>query len=229
MNTMQRNGLSQMASDQIKKYIRDRHLKPGDRLPTEREFAEGMKVSRTVVREGLNQLETIGMISKIQGKGIYLNEPNLSTFFQLVVAEWSSTAKSRAQLIEFRIFLETAALEHVLAHAQSTDYDRLDHMIHQSRHTTITRESFIQMDYEFHAQLLQLTNNEMFCQLVNYIQEYFKLIQLETDEPFNRELLLETTVYEHEALIRMLRSRKLDEAKALLHKHLTPLGQRESE
>ena len=85
---------SSSVADQIKEMILQGHLQPGDRLPSERDFAETFGVSRATIREALRSLSAIGMISIRQGDGSFVEkfkiegllEP-LATLFQLDGAE----------------------------------------------------------------------------------------------------------------------------------------------
>ncbi|MBP1993951.1 FadR/GntR family transcriptional regulator [Paenibacillus eucommiae] len=217
MDMMQRNLLSQMASEQIKKYITDRQLNPGDQLPTERELAEKLQVSRTVVREALNQLETLGMIVKIQGKGVFIAERNLTAFFQQIVSLWGPGAKQDDQLVGFRMMLELAALDYIVINAKEQDYEELRHIVANSQNADISLAEFVQYDYDFHRQLLKLTNNDLFDQLVSVIHDYFRLI-LHTNE--GRKIDRNPTIRDHLELLQLLQDGHLEEAKQLLRKHL---------
>lgn len=55
-------------SKKLKQEIRE-SLKPGDMLPTQNELAERFKVSKTIIRDTLEILETTGTIQRVQGKG----------------------------------------------------------------------------------------------------------------------------------------------------------------
>ncbi|MGH2659046.1 MAG: GntR family transcriptional regulator [Actinomycetota bacterium] len=57
--------------------IRDLGLKPGDRLPTEAELERRYGVSRSTIRQALNDLATQGLIRKVQGKGTFLGTPKI--------------------------------------------------------------------------------------------------------------------------------------------------------
>lgn len=57
--------------------IRDLGLKPGDRLPTEAEIERRYQVSRSTIRQALNDLATAGLIQRVQGKGTFLRTPKI--------------------------------------------------------------------------------------------------------------------------------------------------------
>ncbi|MBI4260487.1 MAG: GntR family transcriptional regulator [Actinobacteria bacterium] len=57
--------------------IRDRGLRPGDRLPTEAAMERRYGVSRSTIRQALNELAVEGMVRRIQGKGTFVAEPKI--------------------------------------------------------------------------------------------------------------------------------------------------------
>ncbi|PXW88147.1 regulatory GntR family protein [Streptohalobacillus salinus] len=70
--TTKQNKAYENVLEKIKNYIERDHLKPGDRLPSEREMAEELQVSRSTIREGLRAIELLGMIETRRGEGTFL-------------------------------------------------------------------------------------------------------------------------------------------------------------
>jgi GntR family transcriptional repressor for pyruvate dehydrogenase complex len=212
--------LSQMAVEQLKTYIVKHGLKPGDRLPTERELAEKLNVSRSVVREALNHLETLGLIVKRQGKGIFIEKQNLSVFFRHIVSMWDADPKTGTQLLEFRTMLETAALDLVVEQAGKDDYGRLETIIARSEQPDIDILEFIRLDFEFHRHLLELTKNDLFVQLVGVIHDYFNNLQVELCRNGGAVINHGLTIRDHRTMIELLRTKDVQAAKQLLRVHL---------
>lgn len=65
----------QQVISQIIEYIEQKNLSAGDRIPTEREISEMLKVSRASVREAIRSLELLGYVVSKQGEGTYIANP----------------------------------------------------------------------------------------------------------------------------------------------------------
>ena len=68
--------------DEIRSYIINSQLRPGDKLPTEMEMCESLGVSRNVLREAIKALEITGVVSSKPGVGIVIQEFNPDTLFK---------------------------------------------------------------------------------------------------------------------------------------------------
>lgn len=215
--------LSRMACDKIKKYIADNRLKAGDRLPTERDLAEQLEVSRPVIREALGILEGLGLIVKRQGKGIYLKDPNFTVLFQEMMGVWRQEEHSAEQLLQFRILMEQAAVESIIEQATETDYERLYALIAQSQQDPLSISEFIKLDYLFHRELLSLSGNPLLAQLTDVIHTYFHRVEsdkLKDGSSPERQ----NTIRQHTDIVRFLQAKDKDGAAQLLKIHLIGKG-----
>lgn len=86
------------------------HLKPGDRLPTERDLALQLDISRNSIREGLKSLQNMGVISPSQGSGNYISTHFKETISELLTFLYFLKGMSEADVTEYRWMIERAAL-----------------------------------------------------------------------------------------------------------------------
>lgn len=95
--------------EQIKENIMNGNLKSGDRLPSERQWAEQLGVSRASIRESIRALEMIGLVICQQGEGNFIAENFENTLTQpLTIMFWLSKGKVN-EIQELRRALETEA------------------------------------------------------------------------------------------------------------------------
>ena len=94
----------------VKKEILEGRMKPGDKLPTERELALKLNSSRNSVREGLRVLENIGVLTSQQGSGNYISQNFDETMTEMLSFMYHMKGIQDGQVTEFRLSLEWEAM-----------------------------------------------------------------------------------------------------------------------
>lgn len=97
----------ELAAERILEYVIRAGLQPGDRLPTEKDLADHVEMSRTVVREAVKILSALGRLSVQKGRGIYVAEPEQSSWQQSLTNFLPADLRQVDELFEFRRHLET--------------------------------------------------------------------------------------------------------------------------
>ena len=162
-STIDKNLLSEKIAAQILLLIKERQLKPGEKLPPERELAAILQVSRTALREAFRSLAMIGAIDSRQGDGTYVTslEPEL-LFGQLeyVVALNESTFEN---LFEARRVLENGIIVESAEKITEDELDLLEQIIEKMEN--LDQENFAQflvMDIEFHETIIKAARNPIY-------------------------------------------------------------------
>lgn len=106
-------------------------LRPGDRLPTERELAEKTRISKTVVHEGVRELHRLGFLDVMTRRGItvadYAQTGNLDTLMAVMRYQGGYLDDKTAQsLLKVRLYLEGPAFEELAAHHTPEDVQKLE-------------------------------------------------------------------------------------------------------
>ena len=113
--------LRKLFVQQLEGLILSGELRPGDRLPTERELADEMKISKTVVHEGLRELHQLGFLQVESRKGVtvadYAQTGSLETLMAIMDYHGGLPDKKTASsILDLRYFLEAPALRQLAAH-----------------------------------------------------------------------------------------------------------------
>jgi GntR family transcriptional repressor for pyruvate dehydrogenase complex len=97
---------------QIIRYIQEKNIKPGDKLPSENDLVEIFKVSKTAVREALSVLAAKGILEKRPGVGSILKVLTGSTFIEPITSKLIAEEQTLREILEFRrgIEIESVAL-----------------------------------------------------------------------------------------------------------------------
>lgn len=108
--------IKELFLSQIEEMILSGELKPNDRLPSERELADTMGVSKTIVHEGIRELTRMGFLDVVSRKGVYIADyastGNLDTLFAIIRYRGGMPdRKMLIDLLDVRIYLECPAIE----------------------------------------------------------------------------------------------------------------------
>ncbi len=113
--------MSDQVFEQLKDLIFRGHLKPGERLMTERELAENLSVSRPTVREAINKLVAMHLLEHRQGQGTFVNPPTAGADKNPLAAVLNGQDAGLMDLLEVRLGLECNAV--ALAARRATEED----------------------------------------------------------------------------------------------------------
>lgn len=157
--------LYRQIADQLRELIDAGEFPAGSRLPTERELAQQLGVSRPTVREALIALEVEGRLKIRVGSGIYvLARPSRS------VATGPTPIEGPFEVLRARAFVESAVAEEAARRAGKRDVARLDAVLAQAEGRRMTRKRWIGLDRAFHLAVVAPLGNAV---LVRVIGELF--------------------------------------------------------
>src|SRR5690606_2894900 len=91
---------------QLRKYLREEGLTPGESIPKEIELAEALGVSRNVVREALSRFRMLGLIESKKRRGMVLARPDVLVSLEKVLDPHILSKDTRKELFELRLVLE---------------------------------------------------------------------------------------------------------------------------
>ncbi|WP_199425608.1 FadR/GntR family transcriptional regulator [Thermaerobacillus caldiproteolyticus] len=125
---------------QIHRIIQEDGLVAGDKIPSERELSERLKVGRSSVREALRALEFLGIIETRRGEGTYMKEFGEHQLIDLLGTFILQEEKAKTDLVETKVLLEQLCLQLACKRRSQTKLDELKKMIRQK---TINYERFL--------------------------------------------------------------------------------------
>jgi len=158
----------------IRAYIAEKQLSYGDKIPSERELAEKLKVGRSSVREALRALELLGMIETRRGEGTFLKDFREHNLIELLGTFILEDSKAIDDIIEMNNLLERNALDLILSNNQYRSLQVLGEKLHKCMMTR----------YEFMKELMFLANNHLLYRIWNVLNEYVYFVHKGNDEVF---------------------------------------------
>jgi GntR family transcriptional repressor for pyruvate dehydrogenase complex len=167
----QRGRLSDEIADRLLHSILESGLRPGDRLPSERELGEQFGVSRTVIREAVRSLGGRGVIESRRGAGLTVAAvpaSAVSSSMRLYLrSAHGDLAYEKVHVVRKAIEVEMAAI--AAGRARPEDIVVLREL-HDRMGTMLDRgEDVSQVDVEFHRQIARMTDNELFIVVLDSI------------------------------------------------------------
>lgn len=167
---IQQGSLSERIAAQVERLLRDEQLKPGDQLPSEREMAQLLGVSRPSLREAVRTLEARGKLVVKHGQGVFVQAPRserelraalgdvelslnelyaMREVLEVPAAAWAAENRTPEQLHGMRAALDKL---NVAGEGGEVDYDRLS-----------------QLDADFHIAIAEAAGNRFLKQTSNVL------------------------------------------------------------
>ncbi|MCK1626245.1 FadR family transcriptional regulator [Bradyrhizobium sp. 160] len=153
--------LYRQVADQLRSLIDSGEYAVGSRLPTERELAEQLKVSRPTVREALIALEVEGRLRIRVGSGIYVIEPAA-----VAAPAPASVIEGPFELLRAREFLESAVAEEAARVATKDDIARIDASLVAMEKVEHPGEASMVHDRAFHIAIAGSLGNAVLVRVV---------------------------------------------------------------
>jgi GntR family transcriptional repressor for pyruvate dehydrogenase complex len=141
--------------------------KPGDKLPTEKAFAEQEGVSRTVVREAIARLIAQGLAKPRQGSGLYVSEMAPYPAFQIAPSELVSIDEIM-KLLELRLGLEAEMASLAALRRDYSDLSELRGTL-EAMSTSTSPEEAVAADVSFHQAIARAAKNDYYLRFLQFL------------------------------------------------------------
>ncbi len=214
--------VSDKISDQIIKLIADGKLKPGDKLPGERQLIETLGVGRSSLREALNRLETLGYIEIHKRRGNFVKSIDAALQLSPLKSLIRRDVRQIVQLYEIRRDIEQANAYKAAQNRTAQDLTRIRSCLDQFRGRTGNLQYPWGSDQAFHIAVAQAAHNFMRVHVITNIFEFseeFLKPALESASSYEENLA--SIVEQHEAIYAAIQNRDADEARARMDEHLS--------
>lgn len=217
--SIRRDRLYEQVTEQIQELIVAESLRPGDKLPSERELSERLGVSRTVVREAIRVLSVRGLVKVKPGCGTYIQEPSpkdaaapIELFLKL-----RRCPESFDNLYEIRRMIEVEATGLAAERATDDDFAAMEAAIEGMIAHQDDPEQYTQYDLAFHAALAGATHNDLFSALLSPIANlWLEVVLISVHAPGAAT----DGVNHHRNILRWIRGRDAEKARQAMRAHI---------
>lgn len=164
---IRRRKVYEAVAEQIERLIL-RKLKPGDKLPSERELADMLHVSRSSIRDAIRSLELMGLVEPRQGAGTIVCEP-----IDPSIKPFAKALKHRQELVgellDFRKMLEPPLAARAAKHASLDEISEMEETLLRQEAKIAAGQPGIAEDAEFHYRIALASGNNVVLKVLDLV------------------------------------------------------------
>jgi DNA-binding FadR family transcriptional regulator len=212
------------AEIRILKFFKENNLKPGDAIPKELEFSEAFGVSRTVVREALLRLRTLGIVDSKKHRGMVLTRPDIINNFERILDPTLLGDDTLRNLFELRLIMEMGIADFLFEHKTQKDMDELERIVTLEEETSYAKDRFsLDREIAFHGKLYQMSNNATVQRFQSLLLPVFEYVYLEEAKKNKTDYQYSSGQFvTHRMLMDNLRVGTPDTYRSAMRRHLEP-------
>ena len=201
----------------LKRLILDGKLRLNDQLPSERELAEQLGVSRNSVREALRALELTGLVESRQGGGTFVRAADISVVKEPFTSVLLSQENVIADVLEARKLIEPLMAQQAAQNATDEQIAELQHILLQQERSVAAGTPGVAEDILFHQLVAVTTKNNVLVKLVEAMAE---LLAVSREGALQTEQRAHTSLDGHYRVLTAIIERNPEAAYSAMRDHL---------
>ena len=203
--------------EQVRDLIASGRLKPGDRLPAEREFAQTLSVSRSAVREAIRALESLGIVEARPGQGTFMAALSGSQGRDPITAGLFQAWNTQRKLFEVRQVIEPDLAALAARRATADHTEKLRAILNEQEAEIQNGESGGKQDTMFHYLIAEVTGNEILVRIVDSLMD---LLQKTREASLQTNKRRGQSLRQHQAILRAIEARNPLVAEHRMREHI---------
>lgn len=213
-----RVSLSENIAEQIMNSISRGDLRPGQRLPSERDLCKHFGVGRSSLREAIRCLAIIGILDVSVGNGTFVAER--ATKFLSKILQWRMFTEQLniEDLMSVRMALEGAAAASAANFGTEKQFNKMDILLNKMQAAKNNPKRFLELDLKFHMLIAEASSNDLLVDLLLMIRRQLRVAVLQfVTLPSGTALACK----HHSSLVRALKAHDAAGAVSIMQIHLT--------
>ncbi len=214
----------QLIGHEIRKAIIDGTMRPGDRLPAERELSATFRASRIVVREALKGLEASGLVVIKPGSGVFVTNASSKTMSDSLYSILRMQNTSINELTEARLIIEPNIARIAAERATEADFQRLEANIREARRVSNGKIPSTAKNIDFHSNLAEMTHNAVIILTMKSLLEVLDAMFLDFSGNVTHRLRISRrSLNQHVKILKALRERDPEKVYRLMFDHIVEI------
>jgi len=201
---------------QLERFIVQK-LNAGDRLPSERELAEMLQVSRSSVRDAIRSLEMMGLVEPRQGAGTIVRQQSAES----PVSPFADVLKRRqervAELLDFRKMLEPPLAARAATHVSPEEIVEMEEILQRQKEKLSLGEAAIAEDAEYHYSIALASGNSVVLKVIDILMDLLRDTRARSLQVPGRS---EKSLAGHRRILSAIKRHDAEAAKSAMRRHI---------
>jgi GntR family transcriptional regulator, transcriptional repressor for pyruvate dehydrogenase complex len=213
---VRRNKVYEDVARQIERLILKK-LRPGDKLPSERELAELLSVSRSSIRDAIRSLELMGMVEPRQGAGTIVCEITSNSLANPLANALKRKEELMGELLDFRKILEPPLAARAATHASTDEISEMESILKRQKEKLQAGESTIPEDSEFHYAVAMASGNSVVLKVLDILMD---LLRDTRERSLQLEGRPQKSLAAHARILEAIKRHDAEAAKSAMRRHI---------
>jgi len=203
--------------EQIQRRILEGGLKPGDRLPAERDLAEAFGVSRTSVRDAIRVLELIGQVKPRHGEGTVVRDVSPDSLVTPLSSVLVRNGALLAELLDVRLMLEPPVAARAAVHVSEEEVAHIRQILRRQEARIRQGGLPIEEDSEFHYAIAKAAKNTVVLKVLDTLMD---LLRESRERSLQVSGRMQKSLSGHRHILDAISRRDADAAEAAMRQHI---------
>jgi GntR family transcriptional repressor for pyruvate dehydrogenase complex len=208
--------LCDQVAGKLQEYILEQ-LKPGDKLPSERELAQMWHVSRSSIRDGIRKLELMGLVEPRQGAGTTVRHFSTEALVTPLASVLLGKRKHILELLDVRKMIEPALAARAARHVTPEQLSDMKDILRRQAEKLRRGELAVAEDSQFHYAIATAADNSVVLQVLDVLME---LLRETREQSLQVEGRLEKSFAGHKQILTALERHDPRAAETAMRRHL---------
>ncbi len=217
LHAVRKNRRYEQVAEQIQRLIARGVLKPGDRLPPERDLVSKFGVGRGSIRDAIRTLEVMGIVEPRQGHGTVVRELSADSLVVPLASVLSQKRHLVAELLDVRRMIEPALAGRAAKNATAEEIARLEDVLRRQKAKMARGEPGIEEDSEFHYAIAVAARNTVVLRVLDVLMDLLRESRTRSLQVPGR---LERSFAGHQRVLRAIKRRDAAGAENAVRQHL---------
>ncbi len=213
---IRRNKVYEEVAKQIERLILKK-LRPGDKLPSERELAEMLKVSRSSIRDAIRSLELVGLVEPRQGAGTIVREVTSGSVVNSFEDALMRRRELVSELLDFRRMLEPPLAARAATHASEADVSEMEDILQRQYEKQRRGEAAVAEDAEFHYSIALASDNSVVLKVIDILMD---LLRESRERSLQVEGRAQKSLAGHRRILAAIKRRDAEAARDAMRHHI---------